>query len=231
MNAKRQAKRGRARRAPLNRGRVLQAALALVDAKGVESLTMRKLAKDVGLESPMSLYNHVANREALIDGLIDIVFSEIEQPEIGGDWKAEMAKRARSTRNALRRHRWANGLMESRMNPGPANLHSHDAVLGCLREAGFPTRMAMHAYSMLDAYIYGFALQEKNLPLETAQERADATAMSADALQHLIGPYPYLAESVGEHAGQTGYDFVDEEFEFGLTVILDALDGMRVQPA
>lgn len=227
MTEKRQARRATGRRAPINRERVLEAALALADDSGVESLTMRRLAKELHLESPMSLYNHVGNREDLLDGLVDIVFSQIELPEIGGDWKTEMAKRATSTRDALRRHRWANGLMESRMHPGPANLHFHNAVLGCLRTAGFSVRMAIHAYSVLDAYVYGFALQEKSLPLDATKERAQVTAMKVDAMQHLLAPYPFLAETVGGPVVQSGYDFA-EEFDFGLTVILDALERLRV---
>jgi AcrR family transcriptional regulator len=213
-------------RAPLSRERVLRAALALADGGGAEALTMRKLARELGVESPMSLYNHVAGREDLLDGLVDIVFAEIDPPEIGGDWKTELRKRALSTRAALRRHPWANGLLESRTNPGPANLRLHNAVLGCLREGGFSVEEAIHAYSVLDAYVYGFALQEKTLPFDTAEESAAVAAMKVQALQHLLAEYPYLAETVGGHVAATGYDFGDE-FEFGLDLILDGLARFR----
>jgi AcrR family transcriptional regulator len=115
---------------------VLAAAIALADQGGFESLTMRKLAKQLGVEA-MSLYNHVANKDDLLDGMVDIVFSEIELPSTDVDWKTAMRKRAISTREALPRHRWAIGLMEGRTNHGPANLSLHNAVLGCLRAAGF----------------------------------------------------------------------------------------------
>src|SRR5215469_12060693 len=132
-------------RAPLTRERVLEAAIALADEGGSAGLTMRKLAQQLGVEA-MSLYNHVANKEDLLDGMVDLVFAEIGLPEHGTDWKAALRQRAIGTRAALERHRWAIGLMESRSQPGLANLRHHDAVLGCLREAGFSIAMAAHAY-------------------------------------------------------------------------------------
>jgi AcrR family transcriptional regulator len=126
-------------RRPLSREQVLHAAVALADERGAEGLTMRKLAKELGVEA-MSLYNHVASKDDLLDGMIDIVFGEIEPPAAGGDWKAQLRKRAVSTRQALARHRWAIGEMEGRTSFGRANLRVHDAVLGCLREAASPSR-------------------------------------------------------------------------------------------
>jgi len=149
-------------RTRLSRERVLRAAVALAQRDGMESLSMRKLADEVGAGA-MSLYHHVPNKEQLLDGMIDIVFSEIEPPPTDVDWKTAMRRRAVSTRQALARHRWAVGLMEGRTSHGPANLRLHDAVLGCLREAGFSLEMTVHAYSVLDAYIYGFALQETDM--------------------------------------------------------------------
>src|SRR3954464_505079 len=158
------------RRAPLSRERVLRAALTLADEGGGEALTLRSLGKKLGVEA-MSLYNHVANKEDIVDGLVDIVFGEIDVPPPGEvDWKTAMGGRAIPAREALNRHRWAVGLMEGRLNPGPASLRNHDAVMGCLREAGFPFRDAVHAISVMDAYIYGFALQEKNLPFDAPEE-------------------------------------------------------------
>jgi AcrR family transcriptional regulator len=147
------------RRAGLSRERVLAAAVALADEGGVEELSMRKLAKKLGVEA-MSLYNHIANKDHLLNGMIDFVFSEIELPSPGADWRGEMRKGAISTRAALNRHRWAVGLLDARPNPGEANLRLYEATLGCLREAGFPAEMANRAQSIQDAYIYGFALQE-----------------------------------------------------------------------
>src|SRR2546427_2200892 len=124
------------RRGSLSRDQVLKAAVALADQSGIEALSMRKLGQALGVEA-MSLYNHVANKDDVLDGLVDIVFSEVDLPCEGGDWRAAMRQRAISAREALARHRWAIGLMESRTHPGPSNLRHHDSVLRCLREAGF----------------------------------------------------------------------------------------------
>ena len=150
-----------ATRKPLSSARVLQAAVALADEAGLEAFSMRGLAQELGVV-PMALYKHVANKEELLDGMVDIVFSEIELPSEDLDWRSAMRRRAISTREALKRHSWAIGMMESR-HPGPANLRNHNAVMGCLRKAGFSFEMAIHAYSVQDAYIYGFALQERDL--------------------------------------------------------------------
>jgi AcrR family transcriptional regulator len=206
-------------RAPLTRERVLQAALALADDSGIESLTMRKLGEAVGVEA-MSLYNHVARKADLLDGLIDLVFSEIELPRAADSWQTAMRKRAIAIRAVLSRHRWAIGLMESRTSPGPATLRHHDAVLGCLRNAGFPVELAAHAYSALDSYIYGFALQERGLPFDHPGETSElAQAMMA---QFPAGEYPHLAELTVEHVLQPGYDY-SSEYEFGLDLIIDGL--------
>src|SRR3954447_24452648 len=158
-------------RARLSRERVLRAAVRLAARDGIESLTMRKLADELGAGA-MSLYHYVPNKEQLLDGMVDIVFAEIEVPTTDVDWKAAMRKRAVSTREALRRHPWAIGLMEGRATHGPANLRLHDAVLGCLRAAGFSLEMTVHAYSVQDAYIYGFALQEQDMSPESADDFA-----------------------------------------------------------
>jgi AcrR family transcriptional regulator len=203
---------------------VLGAAIGLADAGGFESLTMRKLAKELGVEA-MSLYNHVANKDDILDGIVDIVFSEIEVPSPGeADWTATMRQRAISVRDVLSRHSWAIELMESRMNPGPANLRHHDAVMGCLREAGFPFRAAVHAYSVLDAYIYGFALQERSLPFETPAEHSEVIETKREQVPDMQ-QYPYLVEVATEIA-KAGYDYATE-FEFGLDLILGGLDRSR----
>src|SRR6266487_4668854 len=157
--------RTNARRTPLRRPRVLQAAVARADEDGLGGSSMRRLAQQLGVV-PMALYKHVANKDELLDGMVDIVFGEIESPSIDLDWRAAMRRRAISAREALKRHSWAIGLMEAR-NPGPANLRNHNAVMGCLREAGFSCEAAIHAYSVQDAYIYGFALQERDMAFET----------------------------------------------------------------
>ncbi|TDK27992.1 TetR/AcrR family transcriptional regulator [Arthrobacter crusticola] len=207
-------------RVPLTRERAVHAAVQHADVAGLEGLTMRHVAKALNV-APMALYRHVANREDLIDAMIDVVFGEIPLPLGGAAWKPAMRDRALSLREALVRHRWAIGLMESRMRPGPANLRHHDAVIGKLRSAGFDIAMVAHAYSLLDGYIYGFALTRMNMPFDSEAEM-DAMA------QHMFEPfpaneYPNLAEFVNTHVLKPGYDYA-EEFEYGLEVILDGLE-------
>jgi AcrR family transcriptional regulator len=207
------------RRAPLSRDEVLRAAVALADESGIGSLSMRKLGQALGVEA-MSLYNHVASKSALLDGMVDIVFSEIGLPDGGAGWKLAMRQRAISAREVLSRHRWAIGVMESRRSPGPVTLRHHDAVLGCLRAAGFSIEMTAHAYSLLDSYIYGFALQEATLPFGTEQETAQVTQEIAGQMP--VGEYPHLTELAVTHVLQPGYRYADE-FEIGLDLVLDAI--------
>jgi AcrR family transcriptional regulator len=209
----------------LSRERVLQAAMAHADAGGLEALTMRRLAEVLGV-APMALYRHVANRDDLIDGLIDVVFGEIDVPEAAGDWRRAMRQRAISVRDVLLRHRWAIGFMESRANPGPASLRHHDAVIGSLRAGGFDMAMAAHAYSLLDAYIYGFALTKMSLPFDDTSDIADIAQEMLDPFP--AGEYPNLLAFITEHAMQPGYDFADE-FEYGLDLILDGLERVRTE--
>jgi len=214
---------GRAPRIPLTRERVLHAAVALADASGSETLSMRKLGEALGVEA-MSLYNHVANKEDLLDGMIDVVFAEIDLPTGWADWRAAMRQRAISARRVLSRHGWAIGLMESRSSPGRATLRHHDAVIGCLRDAGFSIELAAHAFSVLDSYIYGFALQERSLPFPTPEQTA---GLAQDILASFPADrYPHLAELTARHVLQPGYDYGDE-FEFGLDLILDGLERIR----
>ncbi len=207
-------------RTRLSRERVLAAAVAFADERGIESLTMRKLGEALGVEA-MSLYNHVANKDELLDGMVDIVFSEVGLPSGEVDWKTAMRRRAVSARQVLSRHRWAIGLMESRTSPGPATLRHHDAVIGCLRGAGFSVAMAAHAFSLLDSYVYGFALQEATLPFDTAEQTAEVAEMILSGLQP--DQYPHLTELAVEHVLKPGYDY-GNEFEFGLDLILDGLE-------
>ena len=215
------AKRSRAR-TPLSRERVLRAAVALADERGADELTMRKLAKELGVEA-MSLYNHVASKTDLLDGMVDIVFGEIDAPAATGDWKAELRKRAVSTRAALNRHRWAIGEMEGRTTHGPNNLRLHDAVLGCLRAAGFSIAMTVRAMSVQDAYIYGFALQQADMSSETPEDFAAEAQRQMRDYASALADYPHLVEVVGGYVAQAGYDY-DAEFLFGLDVILDRLE-------
>lgn len=207
------------KRAPLSRERVLHAAIAVADAGSLASLTIRSLADELGVK-PMSVYHHVANKEAIIDGIIDVVFSEIELPPADADWRSAQRRRAHSARAALRRHPWATPLMESRSQPGPATLRHHDAVLASLRSGGFSIPLAGHAYSLLDSYIYGFALSEAALPF-TPQDVGDVVV---DFLaQFPAQQYPHLFEFATQRVMQPGYDY-GAEFDFGLELILDALE-------
>ena len=207
-------------RIPLSRDRIVRTAAAFADEHGIEALSMRKLGEAAGVEA-MSLYNHIAGKEDLLDGMINLVFSEIDLPPAGEGWKSAMRRRAISVRAVLLRHRWAVGLMESRTSPGPATLRHHDAVLGCLRDAGFSLELAAHAYAALDSYIYGFALQERGLPFDTPEEAAAlAQVMVA---QFPADTYPHLAEFTFGHVLQPGYDF-GSEYQYGLSLILDGLE-------
>jgi AcrR family transcriptional regulator len=211
------------RREPLTRERVLEAAVKLADQGGIESLSMRKLGQELGVEA-MALYYHFASKDEVLDGSVDLVFSEIDLPASGADWKTAMRQRAISVRDVLSRHRWAIGLMESRANPGPANLRHHDAVIGSLRASGFDMEMAAHAYSLLDSYIYGFALTKMNLPFDTSQEIA---AVAQSLLKPFpLDEYPNLVQMITEHVMKPGYDYGDE-FEYGLDVILDGFERVR----
>lgn len=207
----------------LSRERVLRAAIAHADKGGLEALTMRQLAEELEV-APMALYRHVANKDDLIDAMIDVVFGEIGLPSGGADWKTAMRQRAIALRDVLARHRWAVGLMESRRRPGPANLRHHDAVIGKLRAAGFDIPMAAHAYSLLDSYIYGFALTKMNLPFATSEEIGE---VAQDMLAPFpVNEYPNLVEFIAEHVMKPGYDYGDE-FEYGLDVVLEGLERAR----
>ncbi len=210
-------------RGRLSRERVLRTAIAHADAGGLEALSMRKLAEELAV-APMALYRHVASKDDLVDGMVDIVFSEIGLPSGGADWRTAMRQRAISVRDVLARHRWAIGLMESRTNPGPANLRHHDAVIGRLRAGGFDMAMAAHAYSLLDSYIYGFALTKMNLPFESGDDIADLAQTMLEPFP--VNEYPNLVAFITEHAMKPGYDYGDE-FEYGLDLILDGLERAR----
>lgn len=214
---------GRRSRVPLSKQRVLRAAVRLADEAGVTSLTMRKLAETLGVEA-MSLYYYVADKDELLDGMVDVVFGEIDLSSREADWKAAMRQRAISARDALTRHPWAIGVMESRANPGPATLRHHDAVIGSLRQAGFSIAQAAHTFSVIDSYVYGFALQALNLPFDTSEELENlAEAMLREMP---AGEYPYLTEMIVDHALQPGYSYANE-FEYGLDLILDGLERAR----
>jgi AcrR family transcriptional regulator len=206
-------------RVPLSRERVVGGAIAVADAGGIAALTIRSLAHELGVK-PMSVYHYVANKEEILDAIVDLVFAEIELPVAGDEWRAEMSRRANSARQALHRHPWATALMQSRIHPGPATLAHHNAVIGTLRAAGFSVEQTAHAFALIDSYIYGFALSEHALPINGPDSVADI----ADSMmqQFPVDDYPHLVEFTIEHVMQPGYDF-GNEFDYGLGLILGAL--------
>jgi AcrR family transcriptional regulator len=207
------------RRARLSREQALGAALATADADGIEAVTMQRIAHAIGAE-PMSLYRHVRNKEDLLDGLVDLVFAEIEVPSPSEPWRSAMRRHASATRRVLRRHPWALGLLESRSHPGPANLGHHEAVLANLFAAGFSPASAVRAYNLLDSFVYGFALQEHTLPVADPDALVEvAPEMLA---QYAAGAYPNLARVATELVA-SGFRYADE-FEPGLDLILDGLE-------
>ena len=213
-------------RPTLTRERVLSGAVELADEIGIEALTIRKLAAALGVK-PMTIYHHVASKDEILDGMVERVFSEIELPPAETDWRTAIRARCISARQVLNRHPWAPPLMESRTIPGPATLGHHDAVLACLRHNGFSVAMTAHAYAVLDAFIYGFALQEGSLPGGGGDELVDVTG---EMMAGFAADYPHLAEFAAEHVMQPGYAFGDE-FRFGLELILDGLERALEQGA
>lgn len=214
------AKRPKKRRVSLTKERVLNAAVKLADKSGIDSLSMRRLAQKLRVEA-MSLYNHVANKDEILDGIVEMIVGEIELPSDSVDWRAGMRRRAISAREVFGRHRWAITVMESRANPGPTSLRYYEAVIRCLRQAGFSIAMAAHAFSLLDSYIYGFAMQELKLPFDNSEELADVAENILEQMP--ADDYPYFTELTVEHVLKPGYDY-GNEFEFGLDLILDGLE-------
>lgn len=210
-------------RQPLTRERVLNGAVELADEIGVEAFTMRKLADALDVK-PMTIYHHVDGKEQIIDGMVDIVFSEIAPPPTDTDWKSAIRQRCVSAREVLSRHEWAAPFMESRTTAGPETLAHHDAVLGCLRGGGLSFQMTAHAYAIIDAFVYGFALQEANLPFEGDTPIAQLDQLAAGMIASFPeGAYPSLLEFTVDHVLKPGYEFGDS-FEFGLDLILDGLE-------
>ena len=205
-------------RTPLTRERVLRAAVALADERGLESLTMRELGRRLGVEA-MSLYNHVAGKDDVLDGMVDLVVAEIDLPAAAAGWQDAMRRRALSARAVFSRHPWVAALVDSRESSGPARLRYFDWVIGTLRGAGFPIETALRAFSLLDSYIYGFGRQQLNM---AAAGDAEPEAMAEAFMMALPeDEYPHLREAV-IHAMSGGYD-EGVDFEFGLDLILDGL--------
>lgn len=207
-------------RPPLSPDRIIAAAVAVADREGLAGVSMRSIGRELGVEA-MSLYHHIADKEALLDGLAERIMSMIQLPAADGPWRAEMTERAASARSVLFAHPWALGLIESRRTPGPALLRHHDAVLGCLRTNGFSVALAAHAFSAIDAYVYGFVLTEISLPFAAGEDTGDFVEHLGDLLD--ADRYPHLFELLSEQVVDEDYDYGDE-FDDGLELILDGLD-------
>lgn len=205
-------------RNPLSRERILNTAVEIADERGVAAVTMREVASRLGVEA-MSLYNHVANKERLLDDMVDQVIEEIDVPEGLGDWQEEMRRRAFSAREVFGRHPWLPLLLDSRQSSGPARLHYYDRVLGSLIEAGFTLEGAARAFSIIDSYIYGFGIQQSNLAPSDGMTPEEMSEAFRAALP--VEQYPYL-NRMTMHAMATGYD-PENDFAFGIDLILSGL--------
>lgn len=210
-------------RLPLTRERALAEALALADAEGLEALSMRRLALALGVEA-MSLYHHVQNKDAILDGMVDVVFGEIALPRDDEDWKSGVRRRCHSAREVLKRHRWALAVMESRKAPGPRNLAHHDAMLACFLRAGFSLAMTGHAYAVIDSFLYGFVHSELQLPFS---DGPGAQAVARGIFEAMpAGAFASLEAFTLGRVLQPGYSY-GAEFDFGLELILGGLERAR----
>jgi AcrR family transcriptional regulator len=207
-------------REPVTRERALRTAMTLADAGGLEAVTMRAVAEALRVEA-MSLYHHVPNKDAILDGMVDLVFAQMELPRADLDWKTALRRRTRSVRDVLVRHPWALRIVESRRSPGATTLEHHDAVLGCLRGAGFSLALAGHAYAILDSFIFGFVHTELSLPFQTTEETHAVAGEIFDSIP--AGMFPHLVEFARDRVLQPGYAYANE-LDFGLDLILDGLE-------
>lgn len=210
------------RRTPLSRERVLKRALKLADKDGIELLSMRKIAQGLKVEA-MSLYNHVKNKDEILDGLVELVVAEIDLPTGVGTWQEQMRSRATSAHGVLMKHPWATMLLMSRVNIGPHMLRYVDATLGSLRKAGFTYALADHAWNALDSYIYGYTLQSLNFPFEPDEYKDAAEEfmpqVPMDLYPHLAGLSAEVIE--GRHSGL-------HDISFGLDLLLEGLEQKRL---
>lgn len=211
------------RRTPLSRDRILRAGVRLADRQGIDALSMRRLASALRVEA-MSLYNHVASKDDLLDGMLDQVVGEITLPTPGGEWKATMRARANSALAVMTAHPWAPMLLVSRITVGPNRLRYIDATLGALRESGFSWAETDRAWNTIDNYILGYALQQQNFPM-SPEEYQSAAASYLPMIP--VSAYPYMYE-LSAKVAEGSYDGLPD-FAFGLDVILDGLDRLRGQ--
>ncbi len=213
----------RAAHTAMTRDRVLAAAITLADRSGIEALTIRALAAELGVK-PMTIYHYVEGKEAVLDGMVDVLFSEFALPETGLDWREAVRRRCVSARDVLVRHPWSVPLLETRRSPGAATLRHHEAMLGYFFDAGLSLSLTAHAYAIIDSFVYGFALQESTVPVEGAAGDEDTTRQIA--AQFTPASYPHLVRFATDHVLQPGYRFGDS-FEYGLDLLLDGIAAAR----
>jgi AcrR family transcriptional regulator len=208
------------RGAGLSREKVIDAAMALADSNGIESLTIRALADSLGTK-PMSMYHYVDGKDALRAAMVEAVFAEMRRPDPALPWREAIRNRCVSARDVLRRHPWAVPLLESGIAPGPESLAHHEAVLATLSRAGMSLPLMAHAYAILDSFIYGFAMEEANL----AVQGGEASAELAEQISAAFDPvkYPHLVRLATEHVMRPDYAF-GASFEYGLDLLLDGLE-------
>lgn len=214
-------------RPALTRERVLRAAISYADEIGIESLSMRKLGQRLGVEA-MSLYNHVANKDEILDGIVEMVVGEFAVPLDEAHWKGALRETARSVHEVLLRHPWAPALIESRVTPSRVRLRYADAVIRTLRRAGFSLKLAYKAQLTINSYLYGFALHEISWPFDSEEQHKVAATLQP---QVASDEYPYLTEMLGwimqarvPGVGRKDSVAYESDFEFGLDLILDGLD-------
>ena len=207
-------------RQPLDLRRIVTTAIELADAGGLDALSMRKLATALGVEA-MSLYYHVPNKEVLLDHMVDQIISEIGLPSLDDPWKQAMRDRALSAHEVFQRHSWAIGITDSRTTRDVEALRYYDTMIGSLLQAGFPLELVAHTLSAIDAYVYGFNIQQLNLPLDDVEQVTDVS----EALLKQIPPdeFPNLTRMILEHAMQPDYDYA-AEFTWGLDLVLDGIE-------
>jgi AcrR family transcriptional regulator len=200
---------------------VLRAAITLADEGGIKALSMRKLAQELGVEA-MSLYNHVANKDDLLDGIVELVASEIDLAPEGGDWKTAMRRRASSAHDVLSRHAWASNLWMSSQTFGPARIRYSDAVLRGFREAGFPDDLTYHAFHVLQSHVLGYTLYVASFQFDATELKELATTFLRE---FPADEYPDMAEHIRQHMEPR--DAHQGTFEFGLDLILESLERLR----
>ncbi|MFI5624533.1 TetR/AcrR family transcriptional regulator [Nocardioides sp. NPDC051685] len=207
------------RRQPLSPDRVIDAAVSVADRGGVAAVSMRNVAEVLGVEA-MALYHHVPNKDAILNRIVDAVFAEIDVPEPTPHWRRALEECSRSARKAIARHSWVLGLVESREHVGPARLRHIDAVLGLLLEAGFSAIEAVQATTLLDGYVYGFVLQERQQGIEVpADTELAASALLADPSSEDLPHLRAVAQAVAAGPAPSH----DDVFDHGLRIILDGL--------